>query len=127
MSSLPWLQAEIVDFEADSDRYASESESDLCKEGPTKPQVQASSQSEAVKELASEHQRRDNSAFWGPIRRERWRQRKLKENEPFITIRDWLLTGTYPHSNVMINAGLYGIDVSDWKDEDFECLKPERT
>ena len=36
-----------------------------------------------------------------------------------------MLTGTYVHSNVMIDAGLYGIDVSQWKDEDFECLRPE--
>ena len=35
-------------------------------------------------------------------------------------MRDWLLTGSLANSHVMINAGLYGIDVSDWKDEDFD-------
>ena len=35
-------------------------------------------------------------------------------------MKDWLLTGSLANSHVMINAGLYGIDVSDWKDEDFD-------
>ena len=44
----------------------------------------------------------------------------MKKLEPFITMKDWLLTGSLANSHVMINAGLYGIDVSDWKDEDFD-------
>ena len=35
-------------------------------------------------------------------------------------MKDWLLTGSLANSHVMVNAGLYGIDVSDWKDEDFD-------
>ena len=27
----------------------------------------------------------------------------------------------------MIDAGLYGIDVSNWKDEDFDCLNPAKS
>ena len=107
LSSLAWLQADVVEFEADSDDHLSDSETELVMERPCEPQ------------------RRDNSASWGPIRRERWRQRKIKEQEKLITFRDWLLTGTYVHSNVMIDAGLYGIDVSAWKDADFDCLNPE--
>ena len=38
-----------------------------------------------------------------------------------------MLTGTYVHSNVMIDAGLYGIDVSDWKDEDFQTTEGEQS
>ena len=44
----------------------------------------------------------------------------MKKLEPFITMKDWLLTGSLANSHVMINAVLYGIDVSDWKDEDFD-------
>ena len=42
-------------------------------------------------------------------------------------MKDWLLTGSLANSHVMVNAGLYGIDVSDWKDEDFDSddLKTE--
>ena len=110
LKSLPWLQADSVEFVADSDQ------SDTDKSDP--PAVYQS----PVGNFSS---RPRSSAFWGPIRRERWRQWELKKQEKFITFRDWLLTGTYVHSNVMIDAGLYGIDVSQWKDEDFDCLRPE--
>ena len=113
LNNLEWLQSDTVCFVADSDVEAEES---LVKEAEgmsfndkpyIRPQV--------------------SQASWGPIRRERWRQRQLKEQEKDISIRDWLLTGTYPHSNVMIDAGLYGIDVSDWKDEDFQTTEGEQS
>ena len=112
LKSLPWLQADSVEFVADSDQSDSE-QSDV-------PVVDQ--ESFANNNFSSGL---TSSASWGPIRRERWRQWELKKQEKFITFRDWLLTGTYVHSNVMIDAGLYGIDVSQWKDEDFDCLRPE--
>ena len=112
LKSLPWLQADSVEFVADSDQSDSE-QSDV-------PVVHQ--ESFANNNFSSGL---TSSASWGPIRRERWRQWELKKQEKFITFRDWLLTGTYVHSNVMIDAGLYGIDVSQWKDDDFECLKPD--
>ena len=111
LTSLKWLQSDTVEFVAESD----ESDSN-----------QSASDNNAVAQTSALSKNNSSrSEFWGPIRRERWRQRKLKEEEPFITFRDWLLTGTYPLSYVMINAGLFGIDVSNWKDEDFPCLNPE--
>ena len=105
LKSLKWLQLDTVQFQADSDQ------SDTDEAVANSSHISTTNQS--------------RSASWGPIRQERWRQWKLKAEEPFITIRDWLLTGRYRDSRVMINAGLYGIDVSEWKDEDFPCLRPQ--
>ena len=105
LKSLKWLQLDTVQFQADSDQ------SDTDEAVANSSHISTTNQS--------------RSASWGPIRQERWRQWKLKAEEPFITIRDWLLTGRYRDSRVMINAGLYGIDVSEWKDEDFPCLSPQ--
>ena len=113
LNNLEWLQSDTVCFVADSDVEAEET---LVKEAEgmsfnDKPYIPP----------------QVSQASWGPIRRERWRQRQLKEQEKDISIRDWLLTGTYPHSNVMIDAGLYGVDVSDWKDEDFQTTEGEQS